>query len=148
MNIRTKPLGTWPVSGYNAMRFGPSAMPKKRMFPKTKRDISDIGDVYTWVALCADSKLALSWFVGRRDAISAKYFMEDVAKRLKNRIQLTTDGHRVYLDAVERAFGADIDFAQLIKTGIMLLKKQINFLGFYTLIPCSNFSISPGSACI
>jgi len=88
---------------------------KEKNVPKDKRGQFGYGDIYTWVAICADSKLALSWFVGRRDAISAKYFMEDVAGRLKNRIQLTTDGHRVYLEAVEKAFGADIDFAQLVK---------------------------------
>jgi IS1 family transposase len=88
---------------------------KEKNVPKNKKGHFGYGDVYTWVALCADSKLALNWFIGRRDAVSAKYFMKDVAKRLKNRIQLTTDGYRVYLDAVENAFGADIDFAQLVK---------------------------------
>lgn len=63
----------------------------------------------------AETKLIISWFGGRRDAISAKCFMEDVAARLKNRIQLTTDGHKAYLDAVENAFGSNIDFAQLVK---------------------------------
>jgi len=88
---------------------------KEKNVPKDKKGQFGYGDIYTWVAICADSKLAFSWFVGRRDAISAKYFMEDIAARLKNRIQLTTDGHRVYLEAVEKAFGADIDFAQLVK---------------------------------
>jgi IS1 family transposase len=73
------------------------------------------GDVWTWVALDADSKLAVSWLVGGRDAGYAQAFMDDVASRLATRVQLTTDGHKVYLDAVEGAFGADVDFAQLVK---------------------------------
>jgi IS1 family transposase len=73
------------------------------------------GDVWTWVALDADSKLAVSWLVGGRDAGCAMAFMEDVAARLTTRVQLTTDGLKAYLDAVEGAFGADVDFAQLVK---------------------------------
>jgi IS1 family transposase len=75
----------------------------------------EAGDVWTWVALDADSKLAVSWLVGGRDAGYATEFMQDVADRLGNRVQLTTDGHKAYLDAVEDAFGADIDYAQLVK---------------------------------
>src|SRR5262249_44355278 len=67
------------------------------------------GDVYTWVALDADSKLVVSWLVGKRSAEYALTFMKDVAARLANRVQLTTDGHRVYLGAVEDAFGVNID---------------------------------------
>jgi IS1 family transposase len=73
------------------------------------------GDVWTWVGMDADSKLVISWYVGSRDADSANDFMQDLALRLANRVQLTTDGHRPYLEAVEGAFGASIDFAQLIK---------------------------------
>ena len=73
------------------------------------------GDVWTWTALDADSKLIVSWFVGDRSAESAAVFMKDVAARLANRVQLTTDGHKAYLDAVEDAFGGEIDFAQLVK---------------------------------
>ena len=73
------------------------------------------GDVWTWTALDADSKLIVSWLVGGRDAEYANEFMQDVANRLANRVQLTTDGHYAYLDAVERAFGIDVDYAQLIK---------------------------------
>ncbi len=76
---------------------------------------SGSGDVWTWTALDADSKLIVSWFVGDRSAESAMDFMKDVAARLANRVQLTTDGHKAYLDAVEDAFGGDIDFAQLVK---------------------------------
>ena len=73
------------------------------------------GDVWTWTAIDADSKLIVSWYAANRDAESAHIFMKNVASRLANRVQLTTDGHRAYLDAVEDAFGGDIDFAQLIK---------------------------------
>jgi IS1 family transposase len=74
------------------------------------------GDVWTWTAIDADSKLICSWAVGQRDAYWAYAFMDDLKDRLANRVQLTTDGHGAYLTAVEKAFGnTDIDFAQLIK---------------------------------
>jgi len=73
------------------------------------------GDTWTWTALDADTKLIVSWLVGGRDAGFAAGFMEDVASRLANRVQLTTDGHKPFLEAVEGAFGADVDYAQLIK---------------------------------
>lgn len=73
------------------------------------------GDTWTWTALDADTKLIVSWLVGGRDAGYATEFMQDVAERLANRVQLTTDGHRAYLDAVEDAFGSDVDYAQLVK---------------------------------
>lgn len=75
------------------------------------------GDIWTYVALCADSKLAVSWLVGPRTQPNAKLFMQDVASRLASRVQLTTDGHHMYLSAVEQAFGWNgVDFAQLVKT--------------------------------
>jgi len=73
------------------------------------------GDVWTFTAIDADTKLVISWAVGRRDAGCAADFLQDVAGRLANRIQLTTDGHRMYLTAVPDAFGNKIDFAQLVK---------------------------------
>ena len=73
------------------------------------------GDTWTWTALEADTKLIVSFAVGDRDSDCAKRFMGDVAARLANRVQLTSDGHRAYLDAVENAFGADVDYAQLVK---------------------------------
>jgi IS1 family transposase len=76
---------------------------------------ADAGDVWTWTAIDADSKLIVSWFIGTRDAGAAYTFMQDVASRLRNRVQLTTDGHKPYLAAVEDAFGADIDYAMLQK---------------------------------
>ncbi len=75
----------------------------------------DAGDVWTWTAIDADSKLIISYFAADRTTRSASLFMDDVAARLANRVQLTTDGHKAYLRAVEGAFGADVDYAQLIK---------------------------------
>ena len=73
------------------------------------------GDTWTWTALDADSKLIISWLVGPRDLGSAYTFMMDLAERLVDRVQLTTDGLKAYLSAVEDAFGADVDYSQLIK---------------------------------
>lgn len=73
------------------------------------------GDTWTWVALDADSKLCVSYLVGGRDGWWAREFMNDCANRVKGRVQITTDGHRVYQDAVEEAFGRDVDYAQLQK---------------------------------
>jgi IS1 family transposase len=73
------------------------------------------GDVWTWTALDADTKLIVSFYVGDRSGSSAIELMDDLRARLANRVQLTTDGHRAYLEAVEGAFGADVDYAQLIK---------------------------------
>lgn len=73
------------------------------------------GDLWTWVALDPDTKLIPCWFVGQRDASAAYHFIHDLAGRLASRVQLTTDGHRAYLAAVEDAFGAEIDYAMLVK---------------------------------
>lgn len=73
------------------------------------------GDVWTWTAIDADTKLMPCWMVGSRDANAAKTFIDDLAGRLKHRVQLTTDGHKPYLQAVENSFGGGIDYAQLIK---------------------------------
>jgi len=73
------------------------------------------GDVWTWTALDADSKMIVSYFVGDRSGQSAICLMDDLRDRLANRVQLTTDGHKAYLEAVEGTFGGDVDYAQLIK---------------------------------
>ncbi len=73
------------------------------------------GDVWTWTAIDADTKLIVSYFVGDRSGESAMVLMDDLQARLANRVQLTTDGHKAYLEAVEGAFGSDVDFAQLVK---------------------------------
>jgi IS1 family transposase len=73
------------------------------------------GDMWTWTALCRDTKLVPCWFVGSRDAGSAYHFIHDLQGRLADRVQLTTDGHKAYLSAIESAFGSEIDYAQLQK---------------------------------
>jgi IS1 family transposase len=88
---------------------------KQKNVPMAKTAPADAGDVWTWTAIDADTKLMPSWFVGGRDSDSAIIFMDDLASRLANRIQLTSDGHKAYLEAVEGAFGADIDYAILVK---------------------------------
>ena len=88
---------------------------KEKNIPRDKVGLWGYGDVYTWTALCADSKLMVSWMVGKRDAIWARRFINDLAERLTDRIQLTTDGHKVYLNAVGSEFGTDIDYAMLVK---------------------------------
>jgi len=73
------------------------------------------GDVWTWTAIDADTKLIVSYLVGQRGAAWAYEFMQDCADRIRGRVQLTTDGHKAYLEAVEGAFGMDVDYAQLQK---------------------------------
>jgi hypothetical protein len=88
---------------------------KQKNVPTAKAAPEGAGDIWTWVGLDAQSKLAVSWYVGGRDSEAAMIFMDDLAKRLANRVQLTSDGHKAYLEAVEGAFGSDIDYAMLIK---------------------------------
>jgi IS1 family transposase len=88
---------------------------KAKNVPDQHKGEFGYGDVWTWTAMDADSKLMVSYMVGLRDAGYAHEFMQDVAERLANRVQLTTDGHRAYLDAIEDAFVGDIDYAQLVK---------------------------------
>jgi IS1 family transposase len=88
---------------------------KQKNVAAAKAAPPDAGDVWTWTAIDADTKLMPSWFVGGRDSDSAIIFMDDLASRLASRVQLTSDGHRSYLEAVEGAFGADIDYAMLNK---------------------------------
>jgi IS1 family transposase len=88
---------------------------KDKNVPADKQGKFGFGSVWTWIAIDADTKLVPTFMIGTRGAQTAKRFMDDLASRLANRVQLTTDGHRVYLDAVEGAFGADIDYAMLVK---------------------------------
>jgi len=88
---------------------------KAKNVPEEKKGSFGVGDVWTWTAIDADSKLLISYLVGGRDADYAYHFMQDVASRLSNRVQLTTDGLKAYLDAVEGVFGIDVDYAQLVK---------------------------------
>jgi IS1 family transposase len=85
----------------------------KNVTPEQKQE--GWGDTWTWTAIDADTKLCVSYLVGGRDAGWAHEFMQDCASRLRNRVQITTDGHKAYLEAVEGAFGMDVDYAQLQK---------------------------------
>ncbi len=73
------------------------------------------GDVWTWTSIDGDSKMIIAYEVGDRSGATAIEFMDDLRDRLANRVQLTTDGHKAYLEAVEGAFGGDVDYAQLVK---------------------------------
>jgi IS1 family transposase len=88
---------------------------KQKNVQTMKKAIEGAGDTWTWTAIDADSKLILQWYVGDRTGETAKFFVDGVAERLATRVQLTTDGLKAYLEAVEGAFGADVDYAQLIK---------------------------------
>jgi IS1 family transposase len=88
---------------------------KQANIPEHLQGHDGVGDTWTWIAIDADTKLIPSWHVGLRDAEAAYRFIHGLKSRLANRIQLTSDGHRPYLLAVEDAFGADIDFSMLIK---------------------------------
>lgn len=88
---------------------------KEKNVPKAKKGEFGYGDVWTFTAIDADTKLIPSFLVGMRDAGCATDFMQDLASRLVNRVQLTSDGHKMYLSAVEDAFSGDVDFAQLVK---------------------------------
>lgn len=88
---------------------------KDKNAPAEKQGEFGYGSVWTWTALDADTKLICSWMVGNRDGAAAYEFMKDLAGRLASRVQLTTDGHAAYLNAVEHAFGSDIDYAMLVK---------------------------------
>src|SRR3990167_1277551 len=88
---------------------------KEKNVPAEHKGEFGYGDVWTWTAIDADTKLVPAWFVGPRDAGSAHQFMQGLKDRLGNRVQLTTDGHKPYLEAVEDAFGSEIDYAQLVK---------------------------------
>jgi len=88
---------------------------KAKNVPEDHKGEFGYGDVWTWTALCADTKLVPSWLVGDRSGATASIFIDDLASRLSSRIQLTTDGNRVYLDAIENAYGGEVDYAMLQK---------------------------------
>lgn len=81
----------------------------------TNTDKYGVGNVWTWVAICPDTKFVISWFAGERDEQAAKFFLNDLWCRLRGRVQLTTDGYGAYKDAVADSFGRHVDFAQLVK---------------------------------
>jgi IS1 family transposase len=88
---------------------------KEKNVPEEFKGRFGYGNIWTFTAICSDSKLIPSWHFGNRDTENATIFMTDLASRMKHKVQLTSDGHAMYLDAVENAFGMDIDFSQLIK---------------------------------
>ena len=88
---------------------------KNKNVERAKNPPRGAGDVWTWTALCADTKLLASWAVGDRSADTAIPFMIDLEQRLRNRVQLTTDGHKAYLEAVDAAFAGAVDYAMLVK---------------------------------
>lgn len=89
---------------------------KKNKNASIAQRLTGIGDVWTWIALDPDSKVIPTFAVGKRDAYHAKAFMADLSPRLKNRVQLSSDGLKEYVDAVERSFGCEVDYAQVVKT--------------------------------
>lgn len=108
------------VQGVNAKRIQVDEIwsftyAKQKNVASAKAAPDGAGDTWTWTAIDADSKLIVSYFVGGRDSDCAIDFMDDLRSRLANRVQLTSDGHKAYLEAVEGAFGGDIDYAMLIK---------------------------------
>jgi IS1 family transposase len=88
---------------------------KQRNVPTMKTPIKDAGDAWLWLATDAQTKLVPCWHVGNRDGAAAMEFIDDLASRLANRVQITTDGLKAYVDAIDTAFGCEVDFAQLVK---------------------------------
>ncbi|MFZ0497047.1 MAG: IS1 family transposase [Methylocella sp.] len=113
---------------------------KQKNVAAMKKPIYGAGDTWTWTALEADTKLIVSYSVGDRDSDCAKQFMDDVASRLATRVQLTSDGHKAYLDAVEGAFGADVDYAQLVK---MYGASAESMKGRYSPAECTGIKKTP-----
>jgi IS1 family transposase len=88
---------------------------KQKNVPDELHGVFGYGDVWTWTAICADTKIVPSWLVANRSADAAKVFIDDLAGRLANRVQVTTDGHNAYVQAIENAFGSEVDYAMLWK---------------------------------
>ncbi len=105
---------------------------KQKNIPEDKQGAFGYGDVWTWVALDADTKLTVSFLVGLRNIECATHFVNDLKDRLANRIQLSTDGYKVYLNAVDNAFGSEVDYAILNK----LYGKDLEQEKRYSLAKC------------
>lgn len=88
---------------------------KQKNVPEEKQGEFGYGDIWTWTAICGDTKIVPTWLVGTRNAESAQAFVSDLASRIDHRIQLTSDGHKPYIEAIEQAFGPDVDYAMLQK---------------------------------
>jgi len=106
-NVRSKRVQVDEIWSFTAA--------KQKNVANMKKPVEGAGDTWTWTAIDADSKLIVQWYVGDRDGDTAKFFIDGLAERLANRVQLTSDGLKAYLEAVEGAFGADVDYAQLVK---------------------------------
>ena len=106
---------TLNAAAFRLTRFGALSARRRRTRSPKRRRPDEAGDVWLWVATDADTKLVPSFLVGGRDSQWAMAFIDDLASRLANRVQLTSDGHSAYLDAVEAAFGGDIDYAMIVK---------------------------------
>jgi len=106
---------TYLVSGLQADEVWSFCYSKQKNVPEQMRGKFGVGDVWTWTAIDADTKLIPCWHVGTRGGAAAHQFMTDLAGRLANRVQLTTDVHHFYLSAVDKAFNRDIDYAMLVK---------------------------------
>ena len=107
-NLRCKRLQLDELWGFNYCK-------QKTVTPEIASKVEGAGDVWLWVAIDADTKLVPSWLLGDRSLDTASVFVDDLASRLTGRAQVTTDGHRAYLDALEGAFGSDVDYAVLQK---------------------------------
>lgn len=114
-DFQDKALRNLPCRRIQADEIWSFVYAKAKNVHRAKSAPPEAGDVWTWTAICADTKLVPSWRLGDRSAGTALDFMDDLKGRLANRVQLTTDGHRAYLEAVEEAFGADVDYAMLVK---------------------------------
>ncbi|MDP3722850.1 MAG: IS1 family transposase [Candidatus Omnitrophota bacterium] len=88
---------------------------KEKNVPKKKQGKFSYGNVWTWTAICADTKLVPCWLVAERNLTTTQAFMGDLANRLKHRVQITTDGHKTYLEAIEGAFGSEVDYFMFVK---------------------------------
>ena len=115
LDYQNERLGNLPCRNVQCDEIWSFVYAKSKNVPEDKKYQFGFGDVWTWVAIDTDTKLVPCWNVGPRNSEAAKVFIDDLAGRLANRVQLTTDGHKPYLEAVEHAFGNDIDYARLIK---------------------------------
>jgi IS1 family transposase len=114
--IKTGRFATCNRSGCNWTKCGPGFTARTRnRTEEIARKNADAGDVWLWVCIDADSKLVASWRLGQRDLATAKDFVEDIEKRVKGRVQITTDQLRTYLNVIEDTFGGKADYAQLHK---------------------------------
>ena len=114
-NYQDRAMRNLPCKRLQADEIWSFCYSKAKNVPADKTGQFGYGDVWTWTAICADTKLIPTWYLGDRGAGSAWEFMRDLAPRLAERVQLTTDGHRVYLEAVDDAFRGNIDYAMLQK---------------------------------